>query len=260
MRCGVVGEHLVRVDVDDRADIGGEQARIAILSSAIAPLSMVMTLSAMSSCTNSTRAAEQRWPAEPNADAHRVLDQLFGQRRRIRDQRVLAAGFGDQRGDRGIARGQARLMVAAVSVEPVKHTPATRASQGQPSTDGGAVARHELQHGFRYAGLVQQLHRGVADQVGLLGGLGDHAVAGGERGDHLAHEDGQREVPRADADEHAAPVQVQGVGFAGRAGQGFRLEQLACHAARSSGRSRPASRTSAMASGWSCRLRARTAR
>src|SRR3546814_3084253 len=39
------------------------------LSSAMAPASMVMTLSAMSSCTNSTRAAEQRWPAEVKAEA-----------------------------------------------------------------------------------------------------------------------------------------------------------------------------------------------
>jgi hypothetical protein len=67
-----------------------------------------MTLSAMSSCTNSTRAAEQRWPAEPKARAHRILDQLLGQRRGVGDQRVLAAGFGDQRGDRRIARRPAR--------------------------------------------------------------------------------------------------------------------------------------------------------
>jgi hypothetical protein len=33
-----------------------------------------------------------------------------------------------------------------------------------------------------HAGFVQQLHRGMADQVGLLGRLGDHAVAGGQRG------------------------------------------------------------------------------
>ena len=75
-----------------------------------------------------------------------------------------------------------------------------------------------MQRGLRYPGLVQQLDRGMADQGGLVGGFGNHAVASGECGDHLAHEDGQREVPRADADKHATAVQVQGVGFTGRAG------------------------------------------
>ena len=70
-----------------------------------------------------------------------------------------------------------------------------------------AVARQELQHVFRHAGFVQQLHRGVADQDGLIGRLGDDGVAGGERGGDLADEDREREIPRADADEHAAAVQ-----------------------------------------------------
>ena len=51
-----------RVLVDHRADVGRQQAGIADRSSSIAPASMPITLSAMSSCTNSTRAAEQRWP------------------------------------------------------------------------------------------------------------------------------------------------------------------------------------------------------
>jgi hypothetical protein len=48
------------------------------LSSAIAPASMPITLSAMSSCTNSTRAAEQRWPAEPNAEPSASLTTCSG--------------------------------------------------------------------------------------------------------------------------------------------------------------------------------------
>src|SRR2546427_9604881 len=58
---------------------------------------------------------------------------------------------------------------------------------------------------------------------GLLGGLGDDAVAGGECSGHLAQEDRQREVPRADADEHAAAVQLQLVGFTGRDRKSTRL-------------------------------------
>ena len=41
----------------------------------------------------------------------------------------------------------------------------------------------------------------------LLGRFGNHGVAGRERGGDLAREDRQREIPRADAREHAAPVQ-----------------------------------------------------
>jgi hypothetical protein len=115
----------------------------------------------------------------------------------------------------------ARLMRRAVSVEPVKHTPATRGSRVSARADGGAVARHELQHVLPGSRPRAAAGCGMADQVGLFGRLGDHAVAGGQRGGDLAHEDRQREVPRADADEHAAPVQLQLVGFAGRAGQRF---------------------------------------
>ena len=42
------------------------------------------------------------------------------------------------------------------------------------------------------------------DQRRLLGGFRDHRVAGGERGGDLAKEDGERKIPRADADENAA--------------------------------------------------------
>jgi hypothetical protein len=64
---------------------------------------------------------------------------------------------------------------------------------------------------------VEQAHGLGGDQRRLLGGLGEHRVAGGQRGGDLAGEDGQREVPGADADEHAAAVQAEGVGLARRA-------------------------------------------
>ena len=140
----------------------------------------------MSSCTNSTRAAEQRWPAEVNAERDRVLDHLFRQRGGVGDQRVLAAGFGDQHADRGVARGQ-RAVDRARGVGRAGEGDAGDARVARErGADGGAVARQELQHGFGHAGFVQQLHRVVADQVGLLGRLGDHAVAGGERRGDLA--------------------------------------------------------------------------
>ncbi len=52
-------------------------------------------------------------------------------------------------------------------------------------------------------------HGHGGDHRGLLRRLGDHRVAGRQRGGDLAEEDRQREVPRADAGKHAAAVQTQ---------------------------------------------------
>ena len=52
------------------------------------------------------RKAEQRCPAESNADEIDVGDDLLGERRGIDHHRIEAAGFGDQRQGRAAA-GQA---------------------------------------------------------------------------------------------------------------------------------------------------------
>src|SRR6266436_5947538 len=59
-----------------------------------------------------------------------------------------------------------------------------------------AVARQEMQDVAGNPGLVQQPVRGGADQRGLLGGLGDDGVAGGERRRDLSEENGERKIPR----------------------------------------------------------------
>ena len=78
----------------------------------IAPISISITRSAISSCRYSTRSAEQRWPALVNAEVIDIIDHLLGQRGGIDHHRVHAAGLGDQRHDRA-RRGAAsvRLMV-----------------------------------------------------------------------------------------------------------------------------------------------------
>src|SRR3546814_7852068 len=66
---------------------------------------------------------------------------------------------------------------------------------GQGGADGHAVAGDQLQHRLRHAGLVQQLHRLETDQGGLLGRLGQHAVAGGKgRGDLARSEEHTSEL------------------------------------------------------------------
>ena len=95
-------------------------------SSSIAPASIVMTLSAMSSCTNSTRAAEQRWPAESNAQASTSLTSCSGSAEESAISAfwppvsAISAAIG------ALRAASVRLIVHAVSVEPVKQTPAIR--------------------------------------------------------------------------------------------------------------------------------------
>ena len=66
--------------------------------------------SATSSCRQSTRSAEQRWPALSKAEGQDVAHDLLGQRRGIDDHRVLPAGFGDQRDRLTIARDSGRQL------------------------------------------------------------------------------------------------------------------------------------------------------
>ena len=134
-------------------------------------------------------------------DQH-VLHHLLGQRGGVHDHRVLAAGLGDQRDG------------VTFAVQALGQSGGDEASHfgGAGEHDGGnarvghqrgahlhAVARQQLQHVGRDAGLVQDAHGFGGNQRRLLGRLGDDRVAGGQCGRNLTGEDGQREVPRADA-------------------------------------------------------------
>ena len=70
-------------------------------------------------------------------------------------------------------------------------------------------------------------------------GFAMHRVARGERGGDLAGEDREREIPRADADEHAAAGELELVALAGRPGQSSRRGEQRARARRSSGGGRP---------------------
>jgi hypothetical protein len=61
---------------------------------------------------------------------------------------------------------------------------------------------------------VEEVDGERADQRGLLGRLGDGGIASGERSSDRADEDGEREVPGADAGPDAAAVVAQFVGLA----------------------------------------------
>ena len=181
-------------------------------SSAIAPFSMASMRSATSSCRQRMRSAEQRWPAESKADDDHVADDLLGKRRGIDDHRVQAAGFGDQRDRLRRARvrrpASSRCDQARDRRRAGEHD-ALHARIGDQRGADFARARQELQRVARHARFVQQPHRLGGDQRRLLGGLGEHGIARGERGGDLAGEDGERKIPRADADDQARAARAR---------------------------------------------------
>ena len=79
----------------------------------------------------------------------------------------------------------------------------------QRGTHLHAITRQQLQHIGRNAGFVQDPDGFCGDQRRLFGRFGDDRVAGTQCGRDLAGEDGQREVPRADA-QHGTqrPVRI----------------------------------------------------
>jgi hypothetical protein len=163
-----------------------------------------MVRSATSSCRHAQRRATLAGAIEGRRQ--HVLHHLLGQRRGIDDQCVLAAGLGHQNRqpvfDQGAARERAVDRLRHRGRTGKQHAVDARVGH-QRRADGFAVARQQLQGGARNAGPVQEFSGAKGDQAGLLGRLGQHHVAGRQRGGDLAEIDRQRKIPRADADHHA---------------------------------------------------------
>ena len=131
---------------------------------------------------------------------------LFGQGRRIDHHGVLAAGLGHQ--GNGLAGG--RQAGAELPCDQARHFGGAGEHHAghlrvrhQGCAHALALAGHQLQRIARHAGFVQEGDHGGGRERCLLGGLGQHGVAGGQGGGHLAAEDGEREVPRTDGQHHA---------------------------------------------------------
>ncbi|TLD45900.1 MAG: hypothetical protein FAZ92_01836 [Accumulibacter sp.] len=154
-----------------------------------------------------------------------VANDLFRQRRGIGDQRVLTAGLGDQRQQRAVLRGE-RAGDQPCHLGRAGEGNAGALAAGDQSRTDASVAGQEGERSGGDAGTVQQFDRQRRHQRRLLRRLGDDAVACGERRRDLADEDGEGEVPRADADEDATAMQRQAVALAGRARQMDRLGEF----------------------------------
>ena len=164
-------------------------------SSAMAALSMVSTRSATSSCRQSTRSAEQRWPAESKAEAKTSATTCSGSA----EESTISAFWPPVSAMNGTGRpsglsrpASCRWISRATSVEPVNTTPQVRGSPTSFAPTSPAPGRNCKRSG-RNAGLAQQLHGPEGDQRRFLGRLGQHRIAGRERRRDLAREDGERE-------------------------------------------------------------------
>ena len=169
----------------------------------------------MSSCRQRSRSAEQRWPAERNADVDHVVDHLLRQRGGVNNHGVDAASLGDQRHDGSVFPGEGPVDGAADFSRAGKHDPGdTRI--GDELRANIAVAGNQVQRGDRHAGFMQQRDRAGGDQRRLLGRLGDNGVPGHERSAHLTEKNRERKIPWTDADKNAAAAVTQQIAFAGR--------------------------------------------
>ena len=194
--------------VDDRADIGAQFGRIAnaqLLHRRLQHDERAVGNVGLQAQHAQGGAALAGAVEAGNQD---VLHHLLGQRRRIDDHGVLPARLGDQA--RPAAFGQA-------AVDALRHFGRASEYHALDARIGHQSCAHrfpgagqELQHFARDTGLVQQGDSQTGDQWRLLGRLGEHRAAGRQRRNHLAHKDGERKIPRADADHR--PRRYSGIG------------------------------------------------
>ena len=239
MRAICASSRCLRLAVDDRADMDAGSRGSPIFSSRAAPAIISIMRSATSSCTHSSRSAEQRWPAERKAEVTTSSATCSGSAVASTIMALMPPVSAISGTIGPSLAASARLIDRATSVEPVKTTPATSrcATSAAPTL---AVAGDEMQRARRHAGLVQEPHGRGGDQRRLLGGLRDDGVAGHQRRRDLAEEDRERKIPRRDRDEDAAAAQAQHVALAGRSRhRSPGAEQSRGPRRRNSGRNRP---------------------
>ena len=147
------------------------------------------------------RAVERR-------NASRSVTTCSGSAEESIDHRVQAAGLRDQRNDGPSRAASARLMASAVSIDPVKATPATRRiarparrRRSSPAPGERRAARRPARPPRCRSAAARAATSGVCSA-----GFATTALPAASAALDLAGEDRQRKVPRADTREHAAPV------------------------------------------------------
>ena len=229
-------------------------------SSRAAPAIIAIILSATSSWTQRSRSAEQRCPAERNAEASTSSQTCSGRAVAsaiivlIPPVSAINTGIGPS------FAAKPRWIFVAVSIEPVKATPAipgkeTSLSPSPPSPGKRCKAEPGTPARWKSA-IAAAAIKGVCS-AGLARTL---FPATKRRGD-LPEKDRQRKVPRADAEKHAAPMTMETIVFSRRSSQRqWSVPIAAALPARNSGRNRWPPATRRWRHRWSCRLRSGAAR
>ena len=202
--------------VDDRADIGGQLRRVArdqlLRGAADHPDHMVGDLGVH------TQQAQRRTTLAGTAKCalhHRIAD-LLGQGGAVHQHGIDAAGLGDQRHDSAVLGRQRAVDDSGHRGRAGKHHTGYAGRRHQRRAHRVARAMQQLQNIRRHTGRVQQFDGLQRHRRGLLGRLGQHAVAGRQRRRDLADEDRQRKVPRADTHPRTARGQAQFVRLTSR--------------------------------------------
>ena len=196
------------------------------------PASSVCTRGAISSCTSSTRSAEQRWPAllKPDCTTSSTSCSASAELSASITLRPPVSAISVP-----MAPGRAaieRSMMRAVSVEPVNTTPASRGSRVSAAPTSAPSPGTNCSASGGTPACSSRPGRVGRRQRRLFRGLRDHGVAGRERRGHLSGEDRQRKIPRTDAAEHALAAQAQQVALAGGARQRRLVRKVAARAHR----------------------------
>ena len=195
------------LDVDHRPDVGGRIGRIADDQLVHRPAQHVEDRrgDVLVQAQQAQGRAALAGGEEGRGDD--VGDHLFGQGGGVHQHGVETAGLGDQGDERARLVFEQGAGDAPGAGGRAGEGDAGHARVGDQGRADLGPAGDQLQHLAGNAGLEGQAHGVGGDQRRLRRRLGDHRVSGRQRGGDLAQEDGQREVPRADAGEHPAPGQ-----------------------------------------------------
>ena len=200
--------------VDHRADIGREMPGVA--GGKLVHRAGEEMKQAVGDILLHEEAAQRRAALAGGAEGagDDVAHGMFGQRGAVDDHRVQPPGFRDERGAGGGVGGEACADLVRGGGG-AGEGDAVQLGPGGQRRAGGGAAGQELQRCAGHAGGVQHLGRAEGHERGLVGGLGQHRVAGDECGRDLAGEDREREVPGRDAGEEAAGRAVAARGLGG---------------------------------------------
>ena len=138
-------------------------------------------------------------PCAAEGTLHHRIGHLFGQRRAVHQHHVDAARLRNQRCHRAVFFGQRTLDDLGDLGRAGEHHPRHPGLRHQRGAHGFTGAVQQLQRIGRHTVLMHQLDRHQGNGRGLLGGFGQHGVAGDQRRGDLTAENGQREIPGTDA-------------------------------------------------------------